>query len=180
MNHVAAQAIGVTGLPPIRYNPSFAIVARTCAREEIAMKPRFALGAAAVTLILVSYAALAQKPVPTAQLPFSPAKQAGRTLYLSGQIARTPEGGEVKDSVAAETKQVMENLGRVLKENGYTFNDVVNATVYLKNIEDYTEMNAVYASYFNGSFPARACVGGTDLVFGFRVEISMIAWKQER
>ena len=85
----------------------------------------------------------------------------------------------MKASVDAETRQVMDNLQRVLEEKGYTFEDVVKATVYLENIEDYHEMNAAYASYFKeGIFPARACIGGAELVFDFKVEISVIAWKQ--
>jgi len=71
----------------------------------------------------------------------------------------------------------MDNLSRILKEQGYTFDDVVNATVYLADIKDYAAMNKVYASYFQGNFPARACVGGASLVFGFKVEISCVAHK---
>ncbi|MCC7261979.1 MAG: RidA family protein [Candidatus Latescibacteria bacterium] len=122
----------------------------------------------------------AQEPVPLSKLPFSPARQAGNTLYVSGQVARTPEGADVKDSVEAETRQVMDNLGRILAANGYGFDDVVNATVYLADIKDYPTMNKVYASYFKNGFPARACVGGVELVFGFKVEISCIAYKESK
>ena len=88
-------------------------------------------------------------------------------MYVSGQGARTPEGEDVKTSVDAETRQVMDNLGRVLEANGYSFEDVVKATVYLESIEDYHEMNAAYATYFKeGDFPARACVGGVELAGG--------------
>ncbi len=118
---------------------------------------------------------LAQKPVPLSTLPFSPARRAGEAVYVSGQIARTADGKDVKESVEAETRQVMDNLGAILARNGCSFDDVVNATVYLKNIDDYAEMNKVYARYFKGTFPARACVGGVDLVFGFKVEISCVA-----
>lgn len=85
----------------------------------------------------------------------------------------------MRESVAAETRQVMENMGRILKDNGYGYGDVVNATVYLKDIGDYQEMNKVYASYFEKNFPARATVGGVEIVFGFRVEISCVAFKQD-
>lgn len=118
-----------------------------------------------------------QQSVPTNQLPFSPARTAGQTLYLSGQIARTPEGEEVRDSIAAETRQAMRNLERNLKAHDYWWGDVVNVTVYLKDIEDYDEMNAAYAEFFDGVFPARACVGGVDIAFGFRVEISAVAYR---
>jgi len=118
-----------------------------------------------------------QPSVPLSSLPFSPGKKAGPTLYVSGQVPRTPDGGDVRESVEAETRQVMENIGKILKDNGYSFDDVVNATVYLKDLKDYQAMNKVYSSYFKQGFPARATVGGVDLVFGFRVEISCVAYK---
>ena len=130
-------------------------------------------------LALVALPVAAQEAVAINTLPFSASRQAGNTLYVSGQVARTADGEDVKASVDAETRQVMDNPQRVLEEKGYTFEDVVKATVYLENIEDYHEMNAAYASYFKeGIFPARACIGGAELVFDFKVEISVIAWKQ--
>lgn len=122
----------------------------------------------------------AQEAVPIKTLPFSATRKAGNTLYVSGQVARTPDGADVKESVDAETRQVMENLGKHLEANGYTFDDVVGATVYLHTIEDYHEMNKAYASFYkNGIFPSRACVGGAQIVFDFRVEISVIAYKDD-
>ncbi len=126
----------------------------------------------------LALAAFAQKAVPLSKLPFSPSRKAGQTLYVSGQVPRTADGADVRDSVDAETRQVMDNIGRILKEQGYNFDDVVNATVYLKDIQDYPGMNKVYASYFKNAFPARATVGGVDIVFGFRVEISCVASKE--
>jgi len=124
--------------------------------------------------------ALAQKAVPIKTLPFSAARKAGNTLYVSGQVPRTAKGEDVRASVDAETRQVMDNLGRILEANGYTFDDVVFVNVYLKDIEDYHEMNKAYASYYDKKFPARACVGGSQIVFDFRVEISCIAYKEEK
>jgi 2-iminobutanoate/2-iminopropanoate deaminase len=111
-------------------------------------------------------------------LPFSPARQAGSTLYLSGQIAALPDGTMLKADIAAQTRQTMDNLGAVLKDNGYTFDDVVRVTVYLKDMEDYQAMNAAYREYFPNGFPARACVGGLQIAFGLDVEISAIAVKE--
>ena len=128
---------------------------------------------------IVTTALSAQEAVPLRTLPFSAARKAGNTLYVSGQVARTADGADVKESVDAETRQVMENVGRVLSANGYTFDDVVRATVWLNDIEDYHEMNKAYASFYkNGIFPARACVGGAQIVFDFKVEISVIAYKE--
>jgi 2-iminobutanoate/2-iminopropanoate deaminase len=79
--------------------------------------------------LLVAGASGAQESVPLSKLPFSAARKAGNTLYVSGQVARDAAGKDVVESVEAETRQVMENLGRILNENGYTFDEVVSATV---------------------------------------------------
>ena len=121
---------------------------------------------------------IAQEAVPVKTLPFSPARQAGGFLFISGQIARTADGSDVKESVAAETRQVMENIGRILEEHGYAYDDLVNVTVWLADIEDYHEMNEAYASYFDERFPARACTGGAQIVFDFRVEIAAVAYRE--
>ena len=132
---------------------------------------------AALAFALVASPAFAQEAAPLKTLPFSPARQAGDFLFVSGQIARTADGADVKESVAAETHQIMENIGQILQEHGYAFDDLVNVTVWLADIEDYHEMNKAYASYFEEQFPARACTGGAQIVFDFRVEIAAIAYK---
>jgi 2-iminobutanoate/2-iminopropanoate deaminase len=132
---------------------------------------------AALAVLAVGLGTWAQKPASPSSPPYSPARMAGATLYVSGQVARTPAGQDVRGSIDAETRQVMENLGRILKDNGYSFDDVVNATVYLADINDYAAVNKVYASYFQKGFPARACIGGASLVAGFKVEISCVAYK---
>ncbi|CAM2063762.1 RidA family protein [Sulfidibacter corallicola] len=112
------------------------------------------------------------------KLPFSSARKAGPTLYVSGQVGRAPDGKKITEDPAAETRQVMENIARILERHGYGFEHVVSATVYLRRIEDYAAMNKVYATYFKGEFPARACIGGQDLVAPYNVEISCIAYKE--
>ena len=134
---------------------------------------------AALACALAISPALAQEAVPLKTLPFSPARQAGDLLFISGQIARTADGADVKESVAAETHQTMKNIGRILEEHGYAYDDLVSVTVWLADIEDYHEMNKAYASYFKEQFPARACTGGAQIVFDFRVEIAAVAYKDE-
>ena len=119
-----------------------------------------------------------QEPIDVDSLPFSAAVQAGPTLYLSGQIPIRPDGTVVTESVGAETRQTMDNIGRTLTEYGYTFDDVVSVIVYLKDMGDYAEMNKAYAEYFKNGFPARACVGGLQIAFDARLEISCIAYKK--
>ncbi|MCH7959915.1 MAG: RidA family protein [Candidatus Hydrogenedentes bacterium] len=119
-----------------------------------------------------------QESIDVSSLPFSAAVQAGPTLYLSGQIPIRPDGTVVTESVGAETRQTMDNIGRTLTEYGYTFDDVVSVIVYLKDMDDYAEMNKAYAEYFKNGFPARACVGGLQIAFDARLEISCIAYKE--
>lgn len=137
--------------------------------------------AAAVVSGIAIWPVFAQQTekVNVAALPFSPARQAGPTLYVSGQIPVQPDGTPLKGTIAEQTKQTMDNIAAVLKDNGYTFADVVNVTVYLSDMKHYQEMNAAYRAYFaDGKFPARACVGGLQLAFGADLEISAIAYKE--
>ena len=121
--------------------------------------------------------ALAQEKEPDQKLPFSSSRDAGETIYLSGEIPVKPDGTFEQGDTSAQTRQTMENISRTLKKNGCTFDDVVKVTVYLKSMEDYQEMNAVYRTFFSGPFPARECVGGLEIAFGSDLEISAIAHK---
>jgi 2-iminobutanoate/2-iminopropanoate deaminase len=119
-----------------------------------------------------------QERVDVASLPFSAARPAGDTLFVSGQIAVRPDGSPVTGDIAEQTRQVMANIGEALAEHGYGFEDVVNVTVYLSDMEHYAGMNAAYREFFpNGHFPARATVGGLQIAFGLDVEISAVAHK---
>jgi len=120
---------------------------------------------------------LAQEQVKVKTLPFSAARSAGNTIYLSGEIPVKPDGTFERGDTTSQTRQTMENLGRTLKKNGCTFDDLVKVTVYLKSMEDYQEMNAVYRTFFSGNFPARECVGGLEIAFGSDLEVSAIAYK---
>ena len=128
-------------------------------------------------LMFLASSTAAQEAVSLKTLPFSAARKADDFLFISGQIARTADGADVKESVAAETHQIMKNIGRILKEHDYSFDDLVSVTVWLNDIEDYHPMNKAYASYFEKQFPARACTGGAQIVFDFKVEIAAIAYK---
>ena len=143
------------------------------------MKSLFSATLACALMASTATTASAQEAVAIKALPFSAARQADDFLFISGQIARTADGADVKDSVGAETHQIMKNLGQILENNGYSYDDLVNVTVWLSNIEDYHQMNKAYASYFNEQFPARACTGGAQIVFDFKVEIAAIAYKDD-
>ncbi|MEY4433024.1 MAG: hypothetical protein RLZZ44_1157 [Bacteroidota bacterium] len=109
--------------------------------------------------------------------PYNQATLSGNTLYTSGQIAINPATGElVLDSIEVETKQVMENMKAVLEAAGMTFENVVKSTIFISNMNDFGNINAVYGSYFNEkTAPARETVQVACLPKNVNVEISMIA-----
>lgn len=111
--------------------------------------------------------------------PYNQAVLVGNTLYTSGQIAINPATGEVvNSSIEAETKQVMENVKAVLAEAGMSFEDVVKTSIFIKNMNDFTKINAVYGQYFNAeTAPARETVEVANLPKFVNVEISTIAIK---
>ena len=110
--------------------------------------------------------------------PYNQAIKAGGTLYISGQIALSPNTNElISGSIADEAKQVLENLGAILKEAGYSFTDVVKTTIFLTDMANFSTVNEVYATYFTENAPARETVAVKGLPKGVNVEISLIAWK---
>jgi 2-iminobutanoate/2-iminopropanoate deaminase len=101
---------------------------------------------------------------------------AGNTLYCSGQIAIDPEtDGLVSGTIEEETERVLDNLGAVLKAASMTYENVVRCTVFLTNVDDYAQVNEVYARYFSEQPPARQAVQVSALPRNARVEISCIA-----
>lgn len=119
---------------------------------------------------------------PNAPAPIGPYSQAvlfDDTLYTSGQIAINPQNGNlVLENIKLETKQVMNNLGAVLQEAGMNYENVLKATIYIKNMDDFQEINKVYGSYFNeSSAPARETVQVAKLPRDVNVEISLLARK---
>lgn len=111
--------------------------------------------------------------------PYSQAVLVNETLYTSGQIALNPETMElVLDDIKTETKQVMENMKMVLEAAGMTFENVVKSTIFIMDMNDFSDINLVYATYFDEkTSPARETVQVAGLPKGVNVEISMIAVK---
>ena len=119
---------------------------------------------------------IATDEAPAAIGPYSQAIRVGNTLYSAGQIGMDPATGEmVAGGVEAETRQALENLGAVLRAAGFDFGDVVQAQVFLADLEDYAAMNAIYAEYLGASPPARAAVQVARVPRDARVEIMLVA-----
>lgn len=116
---------------------------------------------------------------PSAPAPIGPYSQGikatGSLLFLSGQIALLPDGTLLSGDVQAQTRQVITNISALLTEAGCTANNVVKTTVFLKDMNDFAAMNAVYAEYFGESKPARSTVEVSRLPKDVIVEIEVIA-----
>jgi len=120
------------------------------------------------------------KNTPKAPAPVGPYNQAtlaNGTLYIAGQIPINPATGDIVNTdIEAETHQVMTNLKNILENAGMTFDHVVKCSVFVKNMQDYGRINAVYAQYFNDdTAPARELVEVSALPKYVNVEISAIA-----
>lgn len=114
---------------------------------------------------------------PKAIGPYSQAILVNGTLYTSGQIAINPATNELNlGSIKEETELVMSNLGAVLNAAGLAFSNVVKTTIFLKNMDDFQQVNEIYASFFTADFPARETVQVSKLPRDVNVEISMIAY----
>ena len=120
-----------------------------------------------------------QAPAPIG--PYSQAVLINNTLYTSGQIAIDPSSGNlIMDSISEETKRVMENLKAVLSAAQMSFEHVVKTSIFLSDMNNFNEVNNVYASYFNEAVaPARETVQVAVLPKRVNVEISMIAVKHD-
>ena len=115
---------------------------------------------------------------PQAIGPYSQAIMANDTLYVSGQIPVIPATGViVSDQVEEQARQVMENVKAVVEAAGLTLDYVVKTNVFIKNMDDFAKINAVYSEYFKENCPARACVEVARLPKDVLLEMDAIAVK---
>jgi len=113
---------------------------------------------------------------PKAIGPYSQAIQAGDFLFLSGQVPLDPKTGElVKGDIRQQTEQVLENIKGVLESQKLGLEDVVKVTIFLKNIENFNQVNEVYGTYFPSSAPARSTVEVARLPRNAEIEIEAVA-----
>ncbi len=115
---------------------------------------------------------------PTAIGPYSQAIEVNGTLYISGQIPIDPKTGKlVEGGIKQQAQQVLINIGAILKEAGYDYSNVVKSTCLLASMDDFKEMNEVYAQYYKENTPARAAYGVVKLPLGALIEIETVAVK---
>ena len=116
---------------------------------------------------------------PAAIGPYSQGVQCCNMVFVSGQLPFVPETGALLEgSVGEMTVQSMKNIEAILAEAGCTLKDVVKTTIFLKDLNDFAEVNAAYATFFPENPPARACVQVAKLPRDAKVEIEAIACKQ--
>lgn len=110
--------------------------------------------------------------------PYSAGVESGGFIFTAGQIAIDPQTGNLVDGgVAAETRQVLTNIQNLLEAAGASLDDVVKTTVFLRNMDDFSAMNAVYAEFFKQAPPARSTIAVAGLPKNVAVEIETIARK---
>ena len=108
--------------------------------------------------------------------PYNQSVRTGNLLFVSGQVPFIAETMElVNHSVEAETHQVMKNLKAILNKAGLDLSNIVKASIFCKDLNDFVRINEVYGSYFNENYPARECVEVSRLPKDVNVEISVIA-----
>ena len=112
---------------------------------------------------------------PKAIGPYSQAVKVGDFIFTSGQIALTPSGEMVEGNIELQTEQVMKNLKAVLEAAGSSLQNVVKTTIFLANMDDFAEVNAIYEKWFDGHKPARSTVAVKKLPKDALVEIECIA-----
>ena len=117
----------------------------------------------------------ATENAPKAVGPYSQAVEVNGTLYISGQIPVVPADGSVPERIEDQTRQSLKNIGAILAEAGMDYGNVVKTTVLLDDIANFKAMNDVYAEFFTGDKPARACYQVAALPMGVKVEIEAVA-----
>ena len=109
--------------------------------------------------------------------PYSQGYKAGGFIFLAGQGPVNPRTGKLQgDTIAEQTRQVLENIKAILQAGGSGMEDVVKVTVILSDVADFKPMNEVYKTFFSEPPPARACFGGQMLLPGMLLEIDAIAY----
>ena len=112
---------------------------------------------------------------PAAIGPYSQAIISGNTVYCSGQIPINPETGDIPEGVAAQAHQVFKNIKNLLEACGTSIDNVIKTSVFIKDMNDFAEINSIYSEYFTEPFPARSCVEVARLPKDVLLETGVIA-----
>ena len=115
---------------------------------------------------------------PKAIGPYSVFRQTNDLLFISGQIPINPNTGEIESSdIKEQTRQVLKNIGAILKENGLNYDKVLKATCFLTEIENFAVFNEIYAEFFTPPYPARSVFAVKALPKNAKIEVEIMAQK---
>ncbi|WP_312390913.1 Rid family detoxifying hydrolase [Chryseobacterium sp.] len=129
--------------------------------------------------LLITNFSLKAQEIMNNKLPFSPSAKTGNLIFISGQVGINPQTSKLENSsFENELKQVMKNIETQLKIHQLEFDDLINTTIYLKDIKNYDLLNKIYGEYFKAKYPTRTCIVVLDLPANASVEINGIAVKQ--
>ena len=144
----------------------------------------FLLSLAFLTSFSASFAQKIIISTPNAPVPIAPYSQAVETngmVFVAGQIGLDPATRQlVAGGFEAETTRTLENIKAILAAAQLQMSDIVNTTIYLKDITNFQKVNEIYGKYFTGNFPARTTVGVANLPGGANIEIAVIAVRSPR
>jgi 2-iminobutanoate/2-iminopropanoate deaminase len=112
---------------------------------------------------------------PEAIGPYSAYQIHNGFLYSSGQLGIDPESGELVADITTQTRRSLYNIGAILEENGLSYKDVIKTTIFLKDMNDFTLVNGIYAEFFVEPYPARSCIQVARLPKDGLIEIEIIA-----
>lgn len=127
------------------------------------------------TIIMKTIITSKNAPAPIG--PYSHAVMHGNMLFISGQVGKHPQTGDIPANITGQTENVMNNLQGILNEAGMDFTNVVKTTIFLKDFNDFATVNGIYGARFKSDPPARETVEVSRLPLDVLVEISMIAIK---
>ena len=112
---------------------------------------------------------------PAAIGPYSQSVRAGNLIFVSGQIPVNPSDGAIPETIGNQARQAFENLKSIIEAAGSNLSNVVKTTVFIKNMNDFAQINGIYAEFFSKPFPARSCVEVSALPKGVLIEIEAVA-----
>ncbi len=118
---------------------------------------------------------IATDKAPAAIGPYSQAVKVGNIVYTSGMIPVIPATGEIVEGIENQARQALTNVKSLLESQGLSMSDIIKTTVFIKNMDDFGKVNEVYASFFEGDYPARSCVEVARLPKDVLIEVEAIA-----
>lgn len=120
---------------------------------------------------------ISTKNAPAAIGPYSQAIEVNGIIYTSGMIPVIPETGEIVEGIEEQARQALTNVKNLLESQGSSMDKIIKTSVFIKDMNDFGKINEIYATFFQGDFPARSCVEVARLPKDVKIEIEAIALK---